>query len=107
MTFKRLVESLFVDLLILLSTLVGFINSRPHSTKFIFLRLRLFKDSQKFNHFLNLSFIKSIENTSEAIFFYYPIFFQNFFNFSEIVLNDANLSRFTDPFVRRKHRTSF
>ena len=73
MTFKRLVESLFVDFLILLPTLVGFINSRPHSTKFIFPWLRLLKDSHKFNHFLNRSFIKPIENTSEAIFFCYPL----------------------------------
>ena len=89
MTFKRLVESLFVDFLILLPTLVGFINSRPHSTKFIFPWLRLLKDSHKFNHFLNRSFIKPIENTSEAIFFCYPLFFQTFFNFGKVVFNEC------------------
>ena len=61
MTVKRLVESLFVDTLISLLTLVGFINSRPHSTKFVFPRLRLLKNSHKFNHFLNSSFINPLK----------------------------------------------
>ena len=55
MNLKNLVESLFVDFLILLPTLVGFINSRPHTTEFIFTSLRLFKESQKFNHFLTVA----------------------------------------------------
>ena len=70
MTSKNLVESLFVDFLILLPTLVGFKNSCPHTTEFIFSSLRLFKESQKFNHFLNRSFIESVEKISEVVFFY-------------------------------------
>ena len=63
-------------------SLVGFINFSPHLAKFIFKKLRLFKDSREFNHFSNGSFINPIENTSDGIFFCYSFSSSKIFSIS-------------------------